>query len=40
MTGYLHNFDFSNGVNVLRLICGLVFIPHIVGKLSAVKNPL
>ena len=27
MTGYLHNFDFSNGVNVLRLICGLVFIP-------------
>jgi putative oxidoreductase len=24
----------SNGVNVLRLICGLVFIPHIVGKFT------
>ena len=34
MTGYLHNFDVSNGVNVLRLICGLVFIPHIVGKFT------
>jgi hypothetical protein len=34
MTGYLHNFDFSNGVNVLRLICRLVFIPHIVGKFT------
>jgi putative oxidoreductase len=37
MTGYLHNFDVSNGVNVLRLICGLVFIPHIVGKLNFFK---
>ena len=34
MTGYLHNFDLTNGINILRLICGLFFIPHIVGKFT------
>jgi len=29
-----HSFDLTNGVNVLRLICGLFFIPHIVGKFT------
>ena len=32
MSGWAHNFDLTNGVNILRLICGLFFIPHIVGK--------
>ena len=32
MSGYWHNFDLSNGVNILRLICGLFFIPHIYAK--------
>ena len=27
-------FDLLNGVVVLRLICGLFFIPHIVGKFT------
>jgi len=27
-------FDLSNGVVILRLICGLFFIPHIVGKFT------
>ncbi len=27
-------FDLTNGVVVLRLICGLFFIPHIVGKFT------
>jgi len=27
-------FDITNGVVVLRLICGLFFIPHIVGKFT------
>ena len=26
------NFDLTNGLNILRLICGLFFIPHIVAK--------
>lgn len=26
------SFDLSNGVNILRLICGLFFIPHIYAK--------
>src|SRR5215475_9503081 len=34
MSGYWHNFDLSNGVNILRLICGLFFIPHVVGKFT------
>ena len=34
MSGYWHIFDLSNGVNILRLICGLFFIPHIVGKFT------
>ena len=34
MSGHLHMFDLTNGVNILRLICGLFFIPHIVGKFT------
>ena len=34
MSGLTHLFDVSNGVVVLRLICGLFFIPHIVGKFT------
>ena len=34
MSGWAQNFDLTDGVNVLRLICGLFFIPHIVGKFT------
>jgi putative oxidoreductase len=26
------DFDLTNGLNILRIICGIFFIPHIVGK--------
>jgi putative oxidoreductase len=29
---YLQNFDLTNSINILRLICGLFFIPHIYAK--------
>ena len=32
MSDYLQNFDLTNGYNILRLICGLFFIPHIYAK--------
>ncbi len=32
MSGWAHNFDLSNEMNILRLICGLFFIPHIYAK--------
>ena len=32
MSGLLHNFDLTNGFNILRLICGLFFIPHLYAK--------
>ena len=35
MSGWAQNFDLTDGVNILRLICGLFFIPHIVGKFTA-----
>ena len=34
MESLLRNFDVTNGVNVLRLMCGLFFIPHVVGKFT------
>jgi putative oxidoreductase len=34
MSGYWHNFDLTDGLNILRLMCGLFFIPHIVGKFT------
>ena len=34
MSGLAQMFDLSNGVVILRLICGLFFIPHIVGKFT------
>jgi len=32
MSGYWENFDLTQGINILRLICGLFFIPHIYAK--------
>jgi putative oxidoreductase len=29
------NFDPTNGLNVLRIICGLFFFPHVMGKFAA-----
>ena len=34
MSGLAQTFDLTNGVVVLCLICGLFFIPHIVGKFT------
>ena len=28
----LENFDLTNGFNILRIMCGAFFIPHIFGK--------
>jgi putative oxidoreductase len=30
----MFNFDFSNGYVILRIICGLFFIPHAIGKIT------
>jgi len=32
MSDILQNFDLTDGFNILRLICGLFFIPHIYAK--------
>ena len=32
MSGFAQNFNLSDPFNILRLICGLFFIPHIYGK--------
>jgi putative oxidoreductase len=32
VSGYLSNFDPTNGINILRIICGAFFIPHIWAK--------
>jgi putative oxidoreductase len=32
MSGLAQDFDLSNEFNILRLICGLFFIPHIYAK--------
>lgn len=32
MSGILQNFDLTREFNILRLICGLFFIPHIYAK--------
>jgi putative oxidoreductase len=32
MSGLAQNFDLTNEFNILRLICGLFFIPHIYAK--------
>jgi putative oxidoreductase len=29
------NFDLTNGQNILRIICGLFFFPHVMGKFAA-----
>ena len=34
MSDLMSNFDLTNEFNILRLICGLFFIPHIVGKIT------
>jgi putative oxidoreductase len=32
MSSFVHNFDLTNEFNIIRLICGLFFIPHIYAK--------
>jgi putative oxidoreductase len=32
VSDYLQNFDPANGINILRIICGAFFIPHIWAK--------
>ena len=32
---YLQNFDITNQINILRLICGLFVVPHIYAKFFA-----
>lgn len=34
MSSLAQNFDLTDGFNILRLICGLFFIPHIIGKFT------
>jgi putative oxidoreductase len=29
------NFDLSNGLNIVRIICGLFMFPHVMGKFAA-----
>ena len=29
------NFDLSNGLNIIRIICGLFMFPHVMGKFAA-----
>jgi putative oxidoreductase len=29
------NFDLTNGLNILRIICGLFMFPHVMGKFAA-----
>jgi putative oxidoreductase len=37
MSGYLQNFDLTNEFNILRIICGLFLVPHLVGKATNLK---
>jgi len=32
MSSYPQSFNLTDGINILRLICGLFFIPHIYAK--------
>jgi putative oxidoreductase len=32
MTSLYQNFDLTNGFNILRIICGLFLVPHLVNK--------
>jgi len=32
VSGYAQNFDLTNSINIVRLICGLFYIPHIYAK--------
>ncbi|MGZ3408946.1 MAG: DoxX family protein [Xanthobacteraceae bacterium] len=32
MSSLAHNFDLTDGFNILRIICGAFFIPHIYAK--------
>jgi putative oxidoreductase len=29
------SFDLSNGLNIIRIICGLFMFPHVAGKFAA-----
>lgn len=32
MNSFASNFDLTNGLNILRIACGLFFIPHLIVK--------
>jgi putative oxidoreductase len=34
MSSLMQSLDITNAFNLLRIICGLFFIPHIVGKIT------
>ncbi len=34
----MFSFDFHDGYVLLRIICGLFFIPHMVGKITGPQN--
>jgi putative oxidoreductase len=34
MSTLAENFNLANEFNILRIICGLFFIPHMIGKYS------
>lgn len=36
----MFNFDFSDGYVILRIMCGLFFIPHAIGKITAQEASL
>ena len=40
MTSLYQNFDLTNGFNVLRIMCGLFFVPHLVMKASGVTGAI
>jgi putative oxidoreductase len=36
----MFDFDFNNGYVILRIICGLFFLPHAIAKITARQGPL
>ena len=35
MSSLYHNFDLTNGFNILRIICGAFLLPHLYAKATA-----
>ena len=40
MTSLYQNFDLANGFNILRIICGLFFVPHLVTKATGLPGAI